>query len=515
MQQLEKYKNGRRKKEIDLSTMIYGKVPPQALEIEGAVLGAIMLQKDAFDLAFEIIKTPEVFYSSTHQYIFAAMIELNKRSNPIDELTVVEELRKLEKLDICGGPYYITKLTSAVTSAANIEYHCKVIIEKYVKREVIRISAILLDEAYEDSSDAFDMIDQAEAAIFKVANYLNTSDIDHLSNYFVPAIQDLAKKIEAAKKSDYAISGVTSGFRSIDRITHGWQASDLIILAARPSVGKTAFALNLARNAALPSPESGLPKTTVAVFSLEMSAQQLVQRLWASESEINLDKITKGRLSEEEEMILYQRAIQPLSEANIYVDDTPAINIFTLRTKCRRLKTKFGVGLIIIDYLQLMSGTGKGNGNREQEVSEISRNLKALAKELKVPIIALSQLSRQVETRSEKNKMPVLSDLRESGAIEQDADSVLFIYRPEYHNIHHNETGGSSAGETHIRFAKHRNGVLDTVKLRAQLWIQKFIEYVEEVPGFKSPLNQGNGLYNLGTGAKVNNQLEDDGTLPF
>ena len=281
------------------------------------------------------------------------------------------------------------------------------------------------------------------------------------------------QRIEDLRHKNDDISGVPSGFSSLDRITYGWQPTDLIILAARPSVGKTAFALNLARNAALHPTKS----TPIAFFSLEMSASQLVQRILSAESEIWLEKISRGKLEEHEMKQLYAKGIQRLAQAPIFIDDSAALNIFELRAKCRRLKNKHNVGLIIIDYLQLMSGTGDNrNGNREQEISKISRDLKGLAKELQVPIIALSQLSREVEKRKEGNKMPQLSDLRESGAIEQDADMVMFLYRPEYYDITANEFGESNKGETHVRIAKHRNGSLETIKLRALLHIQKFID---------------------------------------
>lgn len=508
--------NRKQKKPLDLQTIVYGKVPPQARNLEESLLGAIMLESEVLQTVLEVIKHPAVFYADSNQKVFKAILSLDKKNQAIDQLTVIEELRTAEELDIIGGPFYIHKLTTEVTSSAHCETWAKIVFERFIKREIIRVAGTMVNEAFEDSTDTFELLDEFEKKVLAISEAKNNKEVEHLTNYFIPAIQDLQKKIQRHNEGKSSISGVTSGFPSIDRITHGWQPSDLIILAARPSVGKTAFALNLARNAALPPPESNLPKTAVAIFSLEMSAQQLVERLWSSEANINLDQIKKGRLEEHEQEKLHRLAIQPLAEANIYVDDTPALNIFELRAKCRRLKNKFGVGLIIIDYLQLMSGTGERNSNREQEISNISRSLKALAKELKLPIIALSQLSREVEKRGDKNKMPILSDLRESGAIEQDADSVLFIYRPEYHNIHHNGSGESNVGETNIRFAKHRNGILDTVKLKAQLWIQKFVEW-EDVNGFTSPLNQGKGLYNIGPNTKVvNPQLEDNpDQLPF
>ena len=311
-----------------------------------------------------------------------------------------------------------------------------------------------------------------------------------------------------------------TGFKTLDKITYGWQPTDLIILAARPSVGKTAFALNLARSAALhPTKPTG-----VAFFSLEMSAGQLVQRILSAESEIWLEKISRGKLEEHEMKQLYAKGIQHLATAPIFIDDTAALNIFELRAKCRRLKNKHNVGLIIIDYLQLMSGTGDNkNGNREQEISRISRDLKGLAKELQVPIIALSQLSRAVESRKEGNKMPQLSDLRESGAIEQDADMVMFLYRPEYYDITANEMGESNKGETHVRIAKHRNGSLETIKLRALLHIQKFIEDDNNSPNGNLPSGgnwrpvedtDGPKLY-IQAGSKMNTKPLDDDDTPF
>src|SRR5215208_1221688 len=417
---LNKDRKTRRKSPLDVSTLIYGKVPPQAKDLEEAVLGAIMLEKGAFDAVIEILK-PECFYVDSHQRIFKAMQGLANKSQPIDILTVVEELRSREELDLVGGPYYVTKLTNAVVSSANIEAHSRIILQKFIQRELIRISGEIISDAYEDSTDVFDLLDQAESKIYEVTSTHLRNNYETIDSVLVKTIQ----RIEDLRHKNEDISGVPSGFASLDRVTYGWQMTDLIILAARPSVGKTAMALNLARNAALhPS-----KPTPVAVFSLEMSAGQLVQRILSAESEIWLEKIARGKLEEHEMKQLYARGIQRLAKAPIFIDDTPALNIFELRAKCRRLKNKHNIGMIIIDYLQLMSGTGENrNSNREQEISNISRNLKGLAKELSIPIIALSQLSREVEKRGAKDgtKMPQLSDLRESGAIEQDADMVMF-----------------------------------------------------------------------------------------
>ncbi len=463
-------KTRRKSNSLDLGTMMYGKVPPQAKELEEAVLGAVMLEKSAFDTVVEILK-PECFYVESNQRIYRAMQGLQQKNLPIDLLTVVEELKFREELDLVGGPYYVSKLTNAVVSSANIEAHSRIILQKFIQRELIRISGEIIGDAYEDSTDVFELLDESESKLFEITNNHLRKDYASIDTVLVKTIQ----RIEDLRTRQDEISGVPTGFNLLDKITYGWQPTDLIILAARPSVGKTAFALNLARNAALHPTKP----TAVGFFSLEMSAGQLVQRILSAESEIWLEKIARGRLEEHEMKQLYKKGIERLASAPIHIDDTAALNIFELRAKCRRLKNKHNVGLIIIDYLQLMSGTSDNrNSNREQEISRISRDLKGLAKELHVPIIALSQLSREVEKRGAKEgqKIPQLSDLRESGAIEQDADMVMFLYRPEYYDITANEMGESNKGETHVRIAKHRNGQLDTIKLKALLHIQKFVE---------------------------------------
>lgn len=461
----------RRKASIDMSSMVYGKVPPQAKDLEEAVLGAIMLEKSAFDTVVEILK-PECFYIESHQRIYRAMQGLQQKNQPIDILTVVEELRTREELEMVGGPYYVTRLTNSVVSSANIETHARIILQKFIQRELIRISGEIIGESYEDSTDVFDLLDEAESKLFEITNNHLRKNFDSIDTVLVKTVQ----RIEDMRNRNEDITGVPSGFPTLDHLTYGWQNTDLIILAARPSVGKTAFALNLARNACL----NATKPTPVAFFSLEMSAGQLVQRILSAESEIWLEKISRGKLEDHEMKQLYAKGIQRLAKAPMYIDDTAALNIFELRAKCRRLKNKHNIGMIIIDYLQLMSGSSDRNTNREQEISKISRDLKGLAKELQVPIIALSQLSRAVESRKEGEKIPQLSDLRESGAIEQDADMVMFLYRPEYYGITANESGESNKGETHVKIAKHRNGSLDTVKLKALLHIQKFVEYGDD-----------------------------------
>ncbi|MBO9572646.1 MAG: replicative DNA helicase [Chitinophagaceae bacterium] len=518
---INKDRKGRRKSSLDLSTMVYGKVPPQAKDLEEAVLGAIMLEKSAFDTVVEILK-PECFYVDAHQRIYRSMQSLQQKNQPIDILTVVEELKFKEELDIVGGPYYVTRLTNSVISSANIEAHSRIILQKFIQRELIRISGEIIGDAYEDSTDVFDLLDDAESKLFEITNNHLRKNFDSIDSVLVKTVQ----RIEDMRHRNEDITGVPSGFSGLDRVTYGWQNTDLIILAARPAVGKTAFALNLARNAALHASKS----TPVALFSLEMSSSQLVQRILSAESEIWLEKISRGKLEEHEMKQLYAKGIQRLAQAPIFIDDTAALNIFELRAKCRRLKNKHNIGLIIIDYLQLMSGTGDRNSNREQEISRISRDLKGLAKELSVPIIALSQLSREVEKRKDGNKIPQLSDLRESGAIEQDADMVMFLYRPEYYDITTDEHGESNKGETHVRIAKHRNGSLENVKLRAMLHIQKFVDMEDDndfggmgipkggswkpVPGNDAG-DKGNAKLYIQTGSKMNDLPMDDEDAPF
>jgi replicative DNA helicase len=473
----------RRKTNIDINNMGFGKVPPQARELEEAILGAIMTEKGAFETVAELLK-PECFYVEAHEHIFRCMMSLQQKSQPIDILTVVEELKFKELLQEVGGPYFVTKLTNAVVSSAHIETHARIVLQKFVQRELIKISGEVIGDAYEDSTDVFDLLNSAESKIFEITKNFLKSDYKDMGE----ALAEAVIRIDELRNKTDELSGVPSGFKCLDRITYGWQKTDLIILAARPSVGKTAFALNLARSAALhPTKPTG-----VAFFSLEMSAAQLVQRILSAESEIPLEKISRGKMENHEYQQLQSKGIKRLETAPIYIDDTAALNIFEFRAKARRLVNKHNVGIIIIDYLQLMSGSGDRGVNREQEISTISRNLKALAKELNIPILALSQLSRAVETRKE-SKIPQLSDLRESGAIEQDADMVMFIYRPEYYENFNNENGESTKGQTFIKIAKHRNGSLDTVELMAHLHIQKFEEVNKD--GFNGGDNFSGGNF--------------------
>lgn len=441
-----------------------GKLPPQAIELEEAVLGALMLEKDAVLAVLDVLK-PESFYKEAHQKIFTAIRELSTKEQPIDILTVTQELKKTEMLDAVGGPYYINQLTNRVASAAHIEFHSRIIAQKFIQRELIRITTEIQEKAYDEAEDVLDLLNFSENQLFQIAE----GNIKKEASKLQPLLNEAIKNIEEAGKREDGLSGIASGFTGIDRITSGWQRSDLVIVAARPSMGKTAFVLSMARNMAVDH------RVPVALFSLEMSSIQLVTRLIVSETELPVEKIRTGKL-EPYEWSQLEYKIKQLDEAKIFIDDTPAISIFELRAKCRRLVRKEHIECVIIDYLQLMSaGTDSKAGTREQEVSTISRSLKAIAKELNVPIIALSQLSRAVETRG-GNKRPVLSDLRESGAIEQDADMVLFIHRPEYYGITEDEVGASMKGIAEIIIAKHRNGALGDVRLRFQDKMAKFTE---------------------------------------
>lgn len=460
-----------RSRKPDLSNVMYGKIPPQAKELEEAVLGAIMLEKDKLSDVLEVLPSAECFYVDAHQRVFSAIRRLPEKGQVVDLLTVTEELRKSDELELVGGAYFLTKLTMSVVTSAHVIAHARIVMEKYIQRELIRISGEMMGSAYEDKSDVFDLLDKAETDLFDISNNFLKKNYSSMQDIIVETI-DL---ISQAREEKDDVTGVPSGFPSLDAITGGWQKSDLIILAARPAVGKTAFALNLAMNAAM---DKHKPKG-VAIFSLEMGNTQIVKRMLSAVTEVRLENISRGRLEDYEFAQITQR-MEPLAKAPIFIDDQAGLNIFELRAKCRRLKSKHDIGMVIIDYLQLMQGSDKA-GNREQEISKISRELKMLAKELDIPVMALSQLSRAVETRGgDKGKIPQLSDLRESGAIEQDADMVMFIYRPEYYGINNDEQGQPVDGETHINIAKHRNGRLDNVKLKALLEYQKFIELPQD-----------------------------------
>jgi len=428
-----------------------GVKPPAAPEIEASVLGAMMIEKEAVPKALELLK-PESFYLSAHRLIFEAMLSLFESGEPIDTVTLYEELKKREQLDEAGGAVYLSKLSQNISSAANIEYHSKIILEKQILRGLISSSHEIAQAAYEGTNDAFDILDQAERKIFEITESHLTQSYQGMDR----AVRDALEYIEAIHSQTTQKFSVPTGFYELDEILGGFQKSDLIIIAARPSMGKTALALTLARNAAV---DHDVP---VGIFSLEMSTMQLIIRLLCAEGRLNAHLVRTGKLPNEEGVKLSKNAHR-LIEAPIFVDDSPAQTVLEIRAKARRLKVEKNVGMIIIDYLQLMQGPAKAE-SREREISHISRSLKSLAKELNIPVIALAQLNRAVETRTDKR--PQLSDLRESGSIEQDADVVMFLNRPEYYGMEKDrETGESLEGIAEVIIGKQRNGPTGTVKL--------------------------------------------------
>ena len=449
---------------------IEGKLQPQVIELEKAVLGALMIDNESLSDTIDSLQ-PEYFYKQEHQKIFEAIINLFNRTQPVDILTVSEELKKMDDLENIGGLSYISELTNNVASASNTEFHARIIAEKFIKRSLISISNNIIGDAFNDTIDIFDLLNTAEEKLFNVTEGTLRKSYDKMSVLIKGALDN----IEVLRQKEDGLSGVPSGFTKLDRVTSGWQKSDLVIVAARPGMGKTAFALSMARNIAINHEKA------IGLFSLEMSSEQLVSRLIASEAELSASKLRKGDLKDYEMVQLHEK-IKQLSDAQIYIDDTPALTVFELRAKARRLVKNHNVEIIIIDYLQLMSAGGNA-GNREQEISTISRSLKGIAKELKIPVIALSQVNRGVESRTGTgSKRPMLSDLRESGAIEQDADIVTFIYRPEYYKIYEWDNGDDSRSQAEIIIAKHRNGALENVRLKFTAEFAKFsdIEYFDD-----------------------------------
>lgn len=494
-------RRGDKQKQGDLSSYVFGKLPPQAAPLEEAVLGAIMLEKDALTEVLDILQA-ECFYVDAHQLIYTSMLRLFERSQPIDLLTIREELKKMGELEAVGGAVYLAQLTNKVASAANIEYHARIISQKFIQRELISISTKTINDSFEDTIDVFELLDNAENGLFKIAERNMGRSVDRMGSL----ASKLLKQIEEMKDVEDGLTGVPTGFTELDRLTSGFQASDLIILAARPGMGKTALTLSIAKNAAL---EFNKP---VAFFSLEMSSLQLASRIISMEAEIPGSKLRNGQLEEYEWQQLHS-AIERVADAPIFIDDTPGINSFELRAKCRRLKMQYDIQLVIVDYLQLMSGGGEAGkgGNREQEVSAISRALKNLAKELNVPVIALSQLSRAVETRG-GDKRPLLSDLRESGSIEQDADMVAFIYRPEYYQILEDEEGQSLKGVADVIIAKHRHGALMDIRLRFEGQFARFTNMDD--PDF-GDLPEGTIDSPFGNIITKPSKMNDDENIPF
>lgn len=432
-----------------------GRVPPQAVEIEEAVLGSMLIEREAATIALQLLR-PDDFYKPANKHVFETLFDLYERGNPLDILTVESELRDKNLLDVVGGSGYLADLTRSVSSAANIDYHAQIIAEKSIKRNLILNCNEIIKTAYDTTSDAKEVLDEAEQRIFEIANTKSRSNATAISDI----LKDTLGYLEELRGKPEGVTGVPSSL-DVDRYTSGWQRGDLIIIAARPSMGKTAFTLTAARNAALHSNEN--MRTNVAIFSLEMSAQQLVQRFLTMEARVDAQLARTGKVKDED----FKRMIDAASRlftAGIFIDDTPSLSLMELRTKCRRLKSEHDVGLIVVDYLQLMTANSKDIGNREQEIATISRGLKSLAKELDVPVIALAQLSRQVEQRG-GDKRPQLSDLRESGSIEQDADVVCFLYRPEYYGITTTPEGESTNGLAELIIGKQRNGPVGSTRM--------------------------------------------------
>jgi len=450
------------RQEGPLQDLEMGKKMPQAVDLEEAVLGSILIDKESLIEVIDVLKK-ESFYKDSHQVIYQCVLDLFEHDEPIDMVTVAQRLRTEGKLNEVGGAYYLSYLTNKVASSANAKHYAHIVVQKALKRELIQSSTGIITEAYEDVTDVFDLLDGAEQTLYDISKDNIGKEYESMEDLTIKAISEIEDLI--AKGDEF--TGVPSGFMALDRLTHGWQKSDLIIVAARPSMGKTALTLTMARNAAI----SG---KAVAVFSLEMSSTQLAMRLISSEAEISSDEIKSGKMRADQIQQIISKS-EILRDAPIFIDDTPAMNIFQLRAKCRRMKRKHNIELVIIDYLQLMSGMSGNKGmNREQEISKISRSLKTMAKELDIPVIALSQLSRAVEQRADKR--PMLSDLRESGAIEQDADMVLFIYRGERYGQTTDEDGNDIRGISELILAKHRNGSVGTVKLK---FIDRFAKFTD------------------------------------
>lgn len=489
-------KVGERKLKATPTNQIEGKLQPQAIELEQAVLGALLIDNESLSDAIDSLQA-EYFYVPKHQKIFEAIVNLFNNTQPVDILTVSEELKRLEYFEYIGGLSYVSELTNNVASSSNTEFHARIIAEKFIKRSLINISRKISTDAFDDSIDIFDLLNNAEAELFTVTEGTLRKSYDKMSSLIKGALEN----IEILRNKEDGLSGVPSGFTNLDRVTSGWQQSDLVICAARPGMGKTAFALTMARNIAVEH------NTPIGFFSLEMSSEQLVNRLIASEAQLGASKLRKGDLADHEMVQLHEK-IKHLSEAPIFIDDTPALTIFELRAKARRLVKNHGVKIIMIDYLQLMQAGGNA-GNREQEISTISRSLKGIAKELKIPVIALSQVNRGVENRTGiGSKRPMLSDLRESGAIEQDADIVTFIYRPEYYKIYEWDNGDDSRGQGELIIAKHRNGSLKNVRLKFIAEFAKFsnLDYFED----ENSELEGDGSSMISMSSSMNQDSKDD-----
>lgn len=448
--------------------MIEERVPPQNIEAEQAVLGAMLIDKEAIAKATELLSADD-FYREAHRVIFSAMLELYNKNEAVDMVTVTEILKRDNKLEDIGGIAYITSLANVVLTAANVKYHAEIVAEKSVLRQLVRVSTEIAAMGYEANDDVSTLLDTAESRILEISNRKKKNDFTAINDILMDSVQS----IESLLQNKGGLTGLPAGFADLDKLTSGLHPSDFIILAARPSMGKTALALNIVQNVALRAHKviGGEPRS-VAFFSLEMSKEQLVNRMLCAEAGIDSQRLRVGEMHDEDWTHLWD-ACDTMSRAKIYIDDTAGITAMDMRSRARRLKAEHGLDLIVVDYLQLMQGSGKRNnsGDRQQEVSEISRSLKALARELDVPVLALSQLSRSVESRQVKR--PMLSDLRESGSLEQDADIVAFLYREDYYNP------DTENKHTELIIAKHRNGPVDTVNLFFQKQFTKFVGFTK------------------------------------
>lgn len=479
---------------------------PQAVNIEKMVLGALMVDKDAFSVVSEILH-PETFYEPRSQKIYKAIQTLSLNEDPVDIMTVVEELKREGTLDDIGGAGYILELSERVASSAHIEYHAKILAQKYLARQLISFASVIETKAFDETVDVDELMQEAEGSLFELSQKNMRQDYTQID----PVVKQAVEILQKAAANKGGLTGIPTGYAKLDDYTSGWQRSDLVIIAGRPAMGKTSFALSLAKNIAVDY------DTPIAFFSLEMNNVQLVNRLISNVCEIEGKKILNGQLDDEEWKRL-DKNVRKLQAAPIYIDDTPGMSIFELRTKARRLVREKGVQVIMIDYLQLMNANGARFGSRQEEVSTISRSLKGLAKELDIPVLALSQLNRTVEGREGiDGKRPQLSDLRESGAIEQDADMVLFVHRPEYYRIFTDEKGNDLHGKAQIIIAKHRKGGTGDVLLNFR---GEFTRFENPTDSDKSPIGGGEII-----GSKINGDdlgpspyigdIPDNGPLPF
>lgn len=490
------YKGSARNKTSAPIDPTYAHMQPQAVDVEKVVLGALMIDKDAFSVIAEIIR-PETFYEPSHQKIYTAIQTLNINESPVDIMTVTNELQKEGTLDDVGGAPYVVDLASQVASSAHIEYHAKILQQKYLARQLISFASVIETKAFDATVDVDELMQEAEGNLFELSQKNMRQEYTQID----PVIRQAVDILQKASANSDGLTGIPSGFTKLDDMTSGWQKSDLIIIAGRPAMGKTSFALSIAKNIAVDYHEP------IAFFSLEMNNVQLVNRLISNVCEIEGKKIMNGQLARDEWERL-DKNLAKLTGAPIYIDDTPGMSIFELRTKARRLVREKGVKAIMIDYLQLMNATGMRFGNRQEEVSTISRSLKGLAKELDIPILALSQLNRTVENREGlEGKRPQLSDLRESGAIEQDADMVMFVHRPEYYHLLEDEKGNDLRGKAQIIIAKHRKGATGDVLLSFQ---GQYTRFANPEDAMLSPLPSA-----LGGGEIVGSRMNQDDDVPF